>query len=64
MVILLRNKLILTNGSSVKLYGWFVQYYFSPSGDKLRSRKEVLHYLETGSKPKKKLKPEDEASVS
>ncbi|KAI5666861.1 hypothetical protein M9H77_16714 [Catharanthus roseus] len=32
------------------------KYYISPSNDKLRSKNEVLHYLQTGTKLKRKMK--------
>lgn len=41
-----------------------LQYYISPSGQRLRSKNEVIHYLETGTKLKRKLKTVDGASVS
>ncbi|KAI5666854.1 hypothetical protein M9H77_16707 [Catharanthus roseus] len=36
------------------------KYYISPSNDKLRSKNEVLHYLETRTKLKRKMKVEKE----
>ncbi|KAI5666837.1 hypothetical protein M9H77_16690 [Catharanthus roseus] len=40
------------------------RYYISPSGQRLRSKNEVIHYLETGTKLKRKLKTVDGASAS
>lgn len=40
--------------SRIKFF-FVVQYYVDPSGRKFRSKKDVYHYLETGSIRKKKL---------